>query len=79
MSTQFTDTGHVTPKTIEIGTGTYEIMFKRPGHENAVVSVVVQKGQTRYIDVSLIPITAAKKQVTFKSVPKSASVSVERI
>ena len=79
MTTEFADTGQVTPKIIERSAGTYEVMFKLLGHENKVVSVVVQEGQTRQINVSLVPTTVAKKQVTFKSVPSAVSVSVTRV
>ena len=56
----FKNTGKVTPATIELSEpGTYEVMFKKAGYEDKVVTVTVKEGETKSVSATLTPIAEA--------------------
>lgn len=80
--TGFTDTGKVTPETIEVAPGTYDILFKLTGYEDKTVTgVVVSEGTTKTVSVTLTSkgVAPAKASITFKSVPSGASIWLKEI
>lgn len=83
--TGFTDTGKVTPKTVEVAPGTYDILFKKTGYEDKIVTgAVVSEGTTKTVSVTLIskvvpPVPPAKAFITFKSEPTGASIWMKKI
>lgn len=79
--TGFTDTGEVTPKTIEVEPGTYDILFKLTGYDDKIVTgVVVSEGTTKTVSVTIISkvVAPAKAFITFKSVPTGAGIWVKK-
>ena len=75
----FTDTGKVTPSTIEVDPATYDVMFKKSGYKDkTITNVVVTEGATKPVSATLEPEVAppVTKTVTFVSVPSGASVDV---
>ena len=75
----FTDTGKVTPSTIEVDPATYDVMFKKSGYKDKIVSnVVVSEGATKPVSATLElkEVPPVTKTVTFVSVPSGASVNV---
>lgn len=79
--TGFIDTGKVTPNTIEVAPGTYDILFKLTGYEDQIVTgVVVSEGTTKTVSVTLISkvLPPAKAFITFKSVPTGASILLKK-
>ena len=77
--TGFTDTGKVTPSTIEVDPATYDVMFKLTGYKDKIITnVVVTEGATKPVSATLEPEAAppVTKTVTFVSVPSGASVDV---
>jgi hypothetical protein len=80
--TGFTDTGKVTPATIEVSPATYDVMFKLTGYKDKIITnVVVTEGATKAVSATLEPEVAppVTKTVTFESVPIGASVNVAPI
>ncbi len=50
----FRKTGKVTPATIELTEpGTYELLFRKKGYEDKVVTVTVDEGETKSVSVTL--------------------------
>ena len=77
--TDFTDTEKVTPSTIEVDPATYDVMFKKSGYKDKIVSnVVVSEGATKTVSATLEleEVPPVTKTVTFVSVPLGASVNV---
>ena len=77
--TDFTDTGKVTPSTIEVDPATYDVMFKKSGYKDKIVSnVIVSEGATKTVSATLEPefVPPVTKTVTFVSIPSGASVNV---
>lgn len=80
--TGFNDTGKITPSTLEVNPGTYDVMFKLTGYKDKTTSnVVVTEGATKPVSATLEPEVAppVTRTVTFMSVPTGASVNVESI
>ena len=52
----FVDTGKVTPSTIEVDPGTYDVMFKLAGYKDkTITNVVVSEGATKTVSATLEP------------------------
>ena len=80
--TGFTDTGEVTPATIEVSPATYDVMFKLTGYKDKIIlNVMVSEGATKPVSATLEPEVAPPitKTVTFVSVPTGASVNVVKM
>ena len=76
---KFEDTGKITPATIEVEPGTYDVKFKLTGYKDKIIlGVVVTEGTTKQVSATLESefVPPVTKTVTFGSAPSGASVNI---
>jgi len=80
--TGFTDTGKVTPATIEVSPAMYDVMFKLTGYKDKIIlNVVVGEGSTKSVSATLESEVAppAKGYLTVNTSPTGALVTVNGV
>ena len=81
-STGFTDTGKVTPSTIEVDPAAYDVMFKLTGYKDKIITgVVVSEGATKTVSATLeLEVTPPEKAyLTVNTSPTGALVMVNGV
>ena len=77
--TGFEDTEKVTPSTIELDPGTYDVMFKLAGYtDKTVTGSVVVEGQTKSVSATLTPITIEKAYMSLSTSPSGAHIWLKK-
>ena len=81
--TGFTDTGKVTPATIEVSPAMYDVMFKLTGYKDKIIGgVVVSEGATKTVSATLeseVAPPAEKGYLTVNTSPTGALVKVNGV